>query len=115
MTAKMKQAQESASNDASHTKTAKRNLDWMLVFIVAFFIFTVVGEGVLSLSVGQSPQELVTYEQLGVAVKWKVCRDIELDACQELIRAGKVRLVKNIPEEAWNYLKQQFERTVIAA
>ena len=50
-----------------------------------------------------------------MAVRWKVCKDIELAACEELIRAGKMSLVKDIPEEAWNYVKQQFKRAIIAA
>ena len=108
-------AQESASNDATQKTTSDRNRAWMQVMMMLFFIATAIGVIVFALFLGSSKSRLVTYERLGMAVRWNICRDIELATCQELIRAGKGQLVRDIPEEAWNHLKHRFERAVIAA
>jgi hypothetical protein len=48
-----------------------------------------------------SSPELGTYWRLDMAVRWNVCRDIGLAACRKLFQAGKVRLIKVIPDKTW--------------
>jgi hypothetical protein len=91
--------QESASNDASHSTTSDGDMAWMLTALLV--IGHMIGVVVLLSFLRPSSPELGTYWRLDMAVRWNVCRDIGLAACRKLFQAGKVRLIKVIPDKTW--------------